>query len=41
MDGVTVQAGETVQMQAGAILPGTISGVCYLDDNFSGVKDKK
>ena len=40
VDGVTVQAGETVQMQVGAILPGTISGVCYLDDNFSGVKDK-
>ena len=37
VDGVTVQTGETVQMQVGAILPGTISGVCYLVRLMQGV----
>lgn len=39
VDNIVVTTGETQQMVIGAVLPATVTGVCYLDDNFSAVRD--
>ncbi|MGN0777964.1 MAG: SdrD B-like domain-containing protein [Aristaeellaceae bacterium] len=39
VDNIVVTTGSTQQMVIGAVLPSTISGVCYLDDNFSATRD--
>ena len=41
VDDINVTTGETRDMVVGAILPATISGTAYLDDDFSGLKDDK
>lgn len=35
-----IAAGETRQVVVGAILPASIEGVCYYDDNFTASRDK-
>ncbi|MDO4483224.1 MAG: SdrD B-like domain-containing protein [Clostridia bacterium] len=37
----TVAIGETVELPVGAYMPGYIKGRAYMDNNFSGTKDKK
>ncbi|MGN0745726.1 MAG: SdrD B-like domain-containing protein [Aristaeellaceae bacterium] len=39
VENIVVTTGTTQQMVVGAVLPATVTGVCYLDDNFSAVKD--
>ena len=39
VENIVVTTGTTQQLVIGAVLPATVSGVCYLDDNFSAVKD--
>ena len=39
VDPLTVALGETKQVVVGAIYPGSITGTCYLDDNFSATLD--
>lgn len=39
IDNVTVETGGRKELVVGAILPATISGVAYLDDNFTGTMD--
>ncbi len=40
LDGVSVQTGQQVQLVVGAIRYGKISGVVYMDDDFSGQKEE-
>ncbi|MGN1019264.1 MAG: SdrD B-like domain-containing protein [Aristaeellaceae bacterium] len=39
VDNIVVTTGTTQQMVVGAVLPATVTGVCYLDDNFSATRD--
>lgn len=41
VENIAVSTGETRDMVVGAILPATISGVAYLDDDFSGTQNGK
>ncbi len=40
VSGLVVTAGEKKQLAVGAVIPGSISGVVYMDDNFNGVMDE-
>ena len=39
VENLVVTTGTTQQMVIGAVLPATVTGVCYLDNNFSATKD--
>lgn len=39
VDQIELGTGERKSMVVGGLLPGTIGGVCYLDDNFSASRD--
>lgn len=41
LTGVTVTAGQVNALAVGAVMPGAISGVAYLDDDFSAMMEKK
>lgn len=41
VDNIVITTGETQTLTVGAVLPSTISGVCYLDDDFSAQKNGK
>ncbi len=40
VDPLTLSLGESKQVVVGAIYPGSITGTCYLDDNFSATMDE-
>ena len=40
VDPLTLALGENKQVVVGAIYPGSITGTCYLDDNFSATMDE-
>lgn len=40
VENITITTGESVSMVVGAVMPGTISGTAYLDDNFSATPDQ-
>lgn len=40
-DNIVVETGTTTQMVVGAVLPATITGACYLDNDFSATKNDK
>ena len=40
VDPLTLELGENKQVVVGAIYPGSITGTCYLDDNFSATMDE-
>lgn len=39
VENLAIATGESVSMVVGAVMPGTISGTAYLDDNFSATQD--
>lgn len=40
VDNLAITTGESVSMVVGAVMPGSISGTAYLDDNFSATRDQ-